>query len=106
MTPQRDIVLFDHEDDQHMNPIQRCALSFSGGKDSFLALDRAMRQGLSVDLLVTMYDASSRRVRFHGVPIALIQAQASALGIPLLSYPHSPETFEACNGYLEYPFAK
>ena len=55
-----------------MEHIQRCALSFSGGKDSFLALDRAIRQGLSVDFLVTMYDASSQRVRFHGVPIALI----------------------------------
>jgi len=74
---------------------QRCALSFSGGKDSFLALDRAIRQGLSVDYLVTMYDEASQRVRFHGVPIALIQAQASALGIPLLSYPNTPETFEA-----------
>ncbi|MFL5702914.1 MAG: hypothetical protein ACJ8AG_08815 [Ktedonobacteraceae bacterium] len=73
---------------------QRCALSFSGGKDSLLALDRAIRQGLSVDFLVTMYDEASQRVRFHGVPIALIQAQASALGIPLLSYPNAPETFE------------
>ena len=77
-----------------MEHIQRCALSFSGGKDSFLALDRAIRQGLSVDYLVTMYDESSQRVRFHGVPISLIQAQANALGIPLLSYPNSPETFE------------
>lgn len=77
-----------------MEHMQRCALSFSGGKDSFLALDRAIRQGLSVDFLVTMYDASSKRVRFHGVPITLIQAQANALGIPLLSYPNSPETFE------------
>jgi len=53
-----------------------------------------MQQGLSVDFLVTMYDEASQRVRFHGVPITLIQAQANALGIPLLSYPNSPETFE------------
>ncbi len=77
-----------------MRRLQRCALSFSGGKDSLLALDRAMQQGLSVDFLVTMYDEASQRVRFHGVPITLIQAQANALGIPLLSYPNSPETFE------------
>lgn len=74
---------------------QHCALSFSGGKDSLLALDRAVRQGLTVDFLVTMYDEASQRVRFHGVPITLIQAQANALGIPLLSYPNAPETFEA-----------
>ena len=45
---------------------ERCALSFSGGKDSVLALDRAIRQGLAVDFLVTMYDEDSQRVRFHG----------------------------------------
>lgn len=77
-----------------MEPLQRCALSFSGGKDSVLALDRANRQGLSVDFLVTMYDADSQRVRFHGVPIALLHAQAQALGIPLLAYPNTPGTFE------------
>lgn len=77
-----------------MGYMERCALSFSGGKDSVLALDRARRQGLQVDFLVTMYDESSQRVRFHGVPITLIQAQAHALGIPLLIYPNTPETFE------------
>ena len=71
------------------------ALSFSGGKDSMLALDRAVRAGRQVRFLVTMYDAESERVRFHGVPITLIQAQANALGIPLLRYPTRPETFEA-----------
>jgi uncharacterized protein (TIGR00290 family) len=89
------MALFDHKEDEHVKQLQQCALSFSGGKDSFLALDRAMRQGLSVDFLVTMYDEASQRVRFHGVPITLIQAQANALGIPLLSYPNSPDTFEA-----------
>jgi uncharacterized protein (TIGR00290 family) len=78
-----------------MKQIERCAVSFSGGKDSVLALDRAIRQGFQVDLLVTMYDEASQRVRFHGVPIAIIQAQANALGIPLLAYPTTPETFEA-----------
>lgn len=73
---------------------EQCAVSFSGGKDSMLALDRAIREGLQVDYLVTMYDEASQRVRFHGVPIALIQAQADALGIPLLAYPNAPEAFE------------
>ncbi|MDQ2904082.1 MAG: adenine nucleotide alpha hydrolase [Chloroflexota bacterium] len=78
-----------------MEHLQRCAVSFSGGKDSFLALDRALQQGLAVDTLVTMYDEASQRVRFHGVPIALIQEQANALGLMLLSYPTAPDTFEA-----------
>lgn len=81
--------------DSSLKHEERCALSFSGGKDSVLALDRALRQGFQVDFLVTMYDEASQRVRFHGVPIALIQAQADALGIPLLTYPTTPENFEA-----------
>jgi uncharacterized protein (TIGR00290 family) len=74
---------------------ERCALSFSGGKDSILALDRALKAGLHVEYLLTMYDEASQRVRFHGVPLALIQAQADALGIPLLAYPNAPQNFEA-----------
>lgn len=71
------------------------ALSFSGGKDSILALDRIIRAGNHINYLVTMYDAATERVRFHGVPITHIQAQADALGIPLLRYPTTPENFEA-----------
>ncbi len=71
-----------------------CALSFSGGKDSMLALDRAIRQSWPVRYLLNMYDEASQRVRFHGVRKELLQAQADALGIPLLSYPTQPETFE------------
>jgi diphthine-ammonia ligase len=71
-----------------------CALSFSGGKDSMLALDRATRQGWPVKYLVNLYDEASQRVRFHGIRKELIQAQADALGLPLLAYPTQPETFE------------
>lgn len=71
-----------------------CALSFSGGKDSMLALDWAMRQGWPITYLVNLYDEASQRVRFHGIRKELIQAQADALGIPLLAYPTQPETFE------------
>jgi uncharacterized protein (TIGR00290 family) len=80
-----------------MNTIhdERCALSFSGGKDSFLALDRACRTGYHIDYLVTFYDEASQRVRFHGVPIEAVQAQADSLDIPLLHYPNQPEHFEA-----------
>ncbi len=76
----------------HHHPTS-CALSFSGGKDSMLALDRAIRRGWPVNYLLTLYDAASQRVRFHGVRQALIQAQADALGIPLLAHPTHPETF-------------
>lgn len=70
------------------------ALFFSGGKDSMLALDRSIRRGRNVASLVTLYDDASQRVRFHGVPIDLMRAQAEALGIPIALYATTPSTFE------------
>src|SRR5690348_11849589 len=69
-----------------------CAVCFSGGKDSMLALDRAVRGGRRIRRLVTLYDTATERVRFHAVPIAVMQAQAEALGIPMRCYPTTPAT--------------
>lgn len=68
---------------------------FSGGKDSMLALDRATRQGYTNLRLVTLYDGPSGRVRFHGVPVTVMRAQADALGLPMRCVPTTPETFES-----------
>lgn len=70
------------------------ALSWSGGKDSTLALDRARRQGLEVAYLFNIYEGSSGRVRFHGVRKELIADQAAALDIPLLQRHTHPEDYE------------
>lgn len=72
----------------------RAAVFFSGGKDSMLALDRAVRAGYRAPLLVTLYDGPSGRVRFHGVPAAVMRTQAEALGLETLLRPTTPETFE------------
>lgn len=72
----------------------RYALSWSGGKDATLALDRARRQGLEVVSLFNIYEGSTGRVRFHGVRHDLIQAQADALGIPLLLGHTHPDDYE------------
>jgi uncharacterized protein (TIGR00290 family) len=72
----------------------RYALSFSGGKDSMLALDRAVRQGLDVACLFNIYEGSSGRVRFHGIRAPLIAAQAVSLGIPLLQDATHPDGYE------------
>jgi diphthine-ammonia ligase len=70
------------------------ALSFSGGKDSMLALDRAVRGGLEIDRLFNVFEGSTGRVRFHGVRSSLIQAQADALGIPLVLDATHPDDYE------------
>jgi hypothetical protein len=43
----------------------RCALFWSGGKDSLLALDRAQQDGIEVSHRVNIQEGSSGRVRFH-----------------------------------------
>jgi diphthamide synthase (EF-2-diphthine--ammonia ligase) len=43
--------------------MSRYALTWSGGKDSALALWRARHRGLQVDWLVNVYDRATERVR-------------------------------------------
>ncbi len=72
----------------------RYAVSFSGGKDSMLALDRARRDGLDVAYLFNIYEGVSGRVRFHGTRAPLIAAQAASLGIPLVQESTHPDDYE------------
>lgn len=62
----------------------RCAVMWSGGKDSALAAHRARRDGVEVACLVNFYDEETGRVRFHATRTALIAAQADAFGVPLV----------------------
>jgi diphthine-ammonia ligase len=59
--------------------IPRCAISWSAGKDSWLALLRAREQGLAVDTFVTMCDEDGAS-KAHALPPALVEAQVRALG--------------------------
>jgi uncharacterized protein (TIGR00290 family) len=56
---------------------------WSGGKDSALALQRAIASGIQVERLINFYDAATRRVRFHATRTEMIQAQAHAAEIDL-----------------------
>ncbi|MDI3270325.1 MAG: adenine nucleotide alpha hydrolase [Bacillota bacterium] len=58
-------------------------LSWSGGKDSALALAEARRQGLRIEGLLTTVTLPQRRVTMHGVREELLWAQAWSLGLPL-----------------------
>lgn len=58
--------------------------SWSGGKDCCLALHRAIREwGLPV-CLVNMLTEDGEHSRSHGLPRRVLQAQAEALGVPLV----------------------
>jgi len=55
--------------------------SWSGGKDSCLALWRAQNLGINITHLLTALDESGLKTRSHGVSKALILKQGQALGI-------------------------
>jgi uncharacterized protein (TIGR00290 family) len=55
--------------------------SWSGGKDSCLALWRAQQLGINITHLLTALDESGLKTRSHGVSKALIFAQGEALGM-------------------------
>lgn len=63
---------------------ERAVLSWSGGKDSALALDAALDDpALRVVGLLTTVTEGYDRVSMHGVRRSLLEAQAAALGLPL-----------------------
>jgi uncharacterized protein (TIGR00290 family) len=58
--------------------------SFSGGKDSCLALWRAQQLGLDLRTLLVMFEEGGERSRSHALPAHLLARQASALGLELM----------------------
>ncbi len=62
----------------------RAFISWSGGKDSALALHRARSRGFRVAALLNMLDQDGGRSRSHGLPPALVASQARSLGCELI----------------------
>jgi uncharacterized protein (TIGR00290 family) len=75
--------------------VVKAFFSWSGGKDSMLALHRALDAGYQVDALLAMFDETGERSRSHALPPQLMQAQADALGIPLVMRHASWASYEA-----------
>ncbi len=71
----------------------RAVVSWSGGKDSCLALHRA-RQQFEVGALVTMFTEDGTRSRSHGFPPRIVQRQVELLGLELICGRASWETYE------------
>ena len=69
--------------------------SWSGGKDSCLALHRALRGGARVTTLLTMFDESGERSRSHAIPRRVARAQAEAMGLELVTVAASWASYEA-----------
>ncbi len=68
--------------------------SWSGGKDSCLALYYAIHNGGMPKALLTMLREDGERSRSHGLPVNLIQRQAQSLNIPIFAKKTSWNDYE------------
>jgi uncharacterized protein (TIGR00290 family) len=73
----------------------RCALLWSGGKDSALALARARAAGIQVDRLLSFFDSATGRVRFHATRVEMLEAQAASIETELRAIPTTWAEMEA-----------
>ncbi len=80
--------------------------SWSGGKDSCLALYRAIQEGGRPRALLTMLREDGKRSRSHGLSSTLIQKQASCLGIALVTRATSWDNYEATFLSILHDFKK
>jgi len=69
--------------------------SWSGGKDGYLALQRAVAGGGRLGALLTMTEPDGRRTKSHALPLSLVRRQAAALGVPLVTRGASWDDYEA-----------
>ena len=70
-------------------------VSWSGGKESCLALYQALGRGYQISHLVNFISEEFHRVSFHGTEARLIQLQSQAIGIPLLQKEASRDGYES-----------
>jgi diphthine-ammonia ligase len=68
--------------------------SWSGGKDSCFALMKAMETGYSPKVLLNVLNEEGKISRSHGIPSAILQAQADATCLPIHLISSSWEEYE------------
>lgn len=79
---------------------EKIVFSWSGGKDSAMALHEILRSGsYDVVALITTVTSQYQRICMHGVRESLLEAQAKATGIPCdkiyMSYEPTNQEYEA-----------
>lgn len=81
------------------SPGEKFLFSWSGGKDSCLALHRALQGGGQCRALISMLDENGARSRSHGLRPEVLIAQAQAMNLPLHTGHASWTTYE--NVFIE-----
>jgi len=70
------------------------ACSWSGGKDSCYALMLALKEDVSLKVIVNMMNENGKISRSHGLPLSILQQQANAIGVPLVAISTSWNGYE------------
>lgn len=68
---------------QKIIPGLRFVASYSGGKDSVLAIHRAIQGGMKLQALLITYNTDRGRSWFHGIPEEILQAVSESVGVPV-----------------------
>lgn len=63
---------------------KKVAISFSGGKDSMLALHRAILHGYKPIALITTVNKTNQESYFHNISIKLLEKVSISINIPLV----------------------
>ena len=69
------------------------AISYSGGKDSALALYKTIKQGHKPVALITTVNVEQNRSWFHGIQNGLLHSVSSSLQIPLIICECTPNNY-------------
>lgn len=67
--------------------------SWSGGKDGCFAVYKAIKEGFDVSSLLT-FMSSEGKTNFHMLPPEMLSAQSEAIGIELVKWETTPNTYE------------
>ena len=73
---------------------RRAIVSWSGGKDGYYAALLAQGMGCFLAVALNMLNEEGSVSRAHGLPPALLQAQADTLGLPIIMIPSSWQDYE------------
>src|SRR6478609_5603253 len=68
--------------------------SWSGGKDSCFALMQSIQQGYTPKVLLNVLNEEGKISRSHGIPAAILEAQAASAGLPIRMISSSWQEYE------------
>jgi diphthine-ammonia ligase len=69
-------------------------ISWSGGKDSAMALNRTVRENIDVSHCLNMITEDGKHTRSHGILSEILHDQVEAMGLSIIQQPTTWDTYE------------